>query len=85
MESKQALFHKFITMTKESWTYARLTEEERKRLLDVLSTEFSLYRSDNNRVNRLSDDTYWRILNISYRCYLQGIGYTDFNWREEDN
>lgn len=81
--SKQALFHKSIEMIKQSWTYARLTKEERERLLDVLSTEFGVLRDDNKRLNRLSDDTYWRILYIAYSCYLKGVGYTTSNWREE--
>lgn len=66
----------YIQMTKRSWTYNKMFENEKKTVIAVLSnfaTKDALKGSYRHR---------WNILNAVYRAYLVGIGYNDFKWRE---
>lgn len=67
----------FIGMIKESWTWARLTEKEKK------SFEDSVIWSINQNVIVGTYEQRYRTLNALYHIFLQGVGYTGWKWREE--
>lgn len=69
----------FIGMIKESWTWARLTENEKK------SFEDSVIWSINQNVIIGTYEQRYKILNALYHTFLQGVGYTGWKWREEKN
>ena len=68
----------FINMIKQSWTYAKLTEEEKNRILKVL------YLTQAERCLKGTYKQRWEILQAIYGAYLFGLGYNDFTWREEE-
>jgi hypothetical protein len=67
----------FIERIKESWTWARLTEQEKKRFED------SVIWSINQNVIVGTYKQRYHTLNALYHIFLQGVGYTDWKWREE--
>lgn len=76
-KNKELVLSDFIGMIKESWTYNKMTYEEKERLLDML---------DSNRTKDALKGTYdnrWCVLQAIYGAYLIGIGYDNFNWRED--
>ena len=76
MEKKDIL-NDFIAMVKASWSYQRMTEDEQKRCIELLSSELvkmCLLYNDKHK---------WRILQVVYHAYLDGLGYDGFEWREQ--
>lgn len=77
MKNKEKALDNFIEMTKNSWTYERMTPKEKERLIDMFC---------DIRTRKALKGTYdhrWDILQALYNAYLQGIGYNGGNWREE--
>lgn len=76
MEKEKALEY-FVEMIKNSWTYDKMTEKEKEKLINLLY--------DNRVIDALKGnfDNRYKILNAIYGAYLSGIGYNGFNWREE--
>ena len=75
---KENVLNDFILMIENSWTYARLTEEEKERLKTVLF--------DDIRVEEALKGTCKQrraILHAIYSTFLTAIGYNGFSWREE--
>ena len=76
---KENALNDFYEMIKNSWTYERMTELEKRRLSAALfldmRTEKALKGSYSQR---------WEILQAIYATFLNAIGYTDFGWREEE-
>ena len=73
---KENVFKDHLDMIKNSWTYARLTNEEKERLEELY------YK---NCVRNSIKGTYnqrYETLNILYSVFLSGVGYTNGNWRE---
>lgn len=78
MKNKEQALNDYIEVIRHSWTYERMTKEEQNRLEELLHsnrTEKSLRGTHRQRCN---------IIASIYEAYLLGIGYTDFNWREEN-
>lgn len=74
---KKDFLHDFIIMTKASWTYNKMTEDEKSRCIDLLTSErvkMCLLYNDKHK---------WRILNAVYNAYLLGLGYDGFEWRDK--
>lgn len=69
----------FIEMIKKSWTYEKLTKEEKDNLAIVFFEDVRLEKALKGSYNHR-----WDILQIVYSSFLKGCGYTDFNWREEN-
>ena len=59
-------------MTEQSWTYEKMTEEERKRWRKAL--EHAHLRG--TRQQR------WEIMNDCYFSFLEALEYEPFGWRE---
>lgn len=74
---KEKAFESFMEMTFNSWTYQKMTMEEKKRFIEMMHhvrTQKSLRGNYNQR---------WDTLQAIYGAYLEGIGYSGWNWREE--
>lgn len=73
--NKENAFSDFMEMTRNSWTYGRMTEDEKKRLAKAFEWVdcCGLVGTYKQR---------FAILHIAYNAFLQGIGYTNYNWRE---
>ena len=68
----------FVKMIHNSWTYDRLTEQERDRLDNAFCTSIltcAIYGTYDQR---------WKILDAVYNAFLQGVGYDGPTWREEN-
>lgn len=61
----------FERVTRNSWTWERLTHEEQERFLQV---DFSTIRG--NRHQRIE------AFNTAYKAFLLALGYSPSNWRE---
>ena len=63
-------------MIVKSWTWAKLTNDERNKFGDELNKEAT---------KRIISGTYkqrWEILNALYSMFLEGCGYNGVNWRD---
>lgn len=77
MKNKELAVYDFKEMTQNSWTYAKMTDKEKENWEMLLThTRVSTCLKGNY-------DSRWGILQAIYHTYLIGIGYTDFNWRND--
>ena len=63
-------------MIVKSWTWAKLTNDERNKFGDELNKETT---------KKIISGTYrqrWEILNALYSMFLEGCGYNRGSWRE---
>ena len=63
-------------MIVKSWTWEKLTREERKKFGDELNKETT---------KKIISGTYeqrWETLNTLYSMFLEGCGYNGGNWRD---
>ena len=77
MEKEKALYD-FKVMIEKSWTYEKMTREEKDNWERVLNDVRTITCLKGNY------DTRWNILQALYMSYLIGIGYDSFNWRESE-
>ena len=72
MDNKEtAIQEYFIDVIQKSWTWERLTEEEKQRFLEIDVSR--VYGTAAQRV---------RTFNTVYHAYLLGLGYMPIGWRE---
>lgn len=76
MKNKELAVYDFNEMIKKSWTYEKLTDNEKEKWEMLLINVRTLTCLKGNY------NTRWNILNAIYHSYLIGLGYTDFNWRD---
>lgn len=76
MRTKEQAKQDWLTMIKGSWTWARLTENERKTFSDLLEHPCSAV------VIRGNYDQRWEACEALYHTFLEGLGYTPLDWRE---
>lgn len=76
-KNKENAVKDFMQMIKESWTYARLTQNERS------AWEESVTWAVNQKVVLGKYSQRWATLNALYHTFLSGVGYTGWKWREE--
>lgn len=65
----------FQELILQSWTYEKLTREERNQLFKVF---------EDIRTTQALKGTYyqrWGILQAIYKAFLLGVGYDSFDWR----
>ena len=63
-------------MIAKSWTWAKLTNDERNKFGDELNKETT---------KKIISGTYeqrWKTLNTLYSMFLEGCGYNGGNWRD---
>ena len=78
-KTKEELLKDFKDMIYASWTYKKLTGEEKARFNWALDYAMNL--------NILTNDNSknWIMLSILYNTFLEGVGYEPIGWREETN
>ena len=74
MQDKERAKADFIKMILDSWTFSRLTEQERGRLAEALD----VVRPGGTYEKRIEH------LHDIYHAFLLGVGYTPTGWRETD-
>lgn len=73
-EHENAVYNYFNTVILNSWTWQRLTDDEKERFKTCI--DFSRIKGTaRQRVE-------W--LNMVYAAFLQGVGYKPIGWRETD-
>ena len=73
---KENALENFVKMTEQSWTYEKMTQEEKSRLVEVFyggTVENSLKGTYKQR---------WKILQAVYYGFLMGLDYKPIGWRE---
>lgn len=75
--SKESAFSEYITVIKQSWTWDRLTEQERERCMNAMN-----WVRDQN-ILRGNFEARWDILQAVYSAFLDGVGYKPIGWRED--
>lgn len=76
--TKINILNEYIEILKASWTYAKLTEEEKERFNHIFYSE---QIKDVLKGKKLQ---IYKNLNMVYSSFLAGVGYTGgCNWREE--
>lgn len=75
---KEDTLKDFIEMVYNSWTYAKMTDNEKEQLTNLLQNDGVIREGlKGSYQQRL------KILQIFYIGYLGGLGYNNGNWREE--
>ena len=77
-KNKDNVFTDYLEMIKKSWTYARMTKEEREKIQEILTS---------GRIKEDIKGTYqqrWQALNALYYAFLIGIGYDNADWRGDN-
>lgn len=74
MKYSETVENYFQNVIKKSWTWKRLTEEERQRFINM------------NVFGRIKGNDKTRIewLNTIYESFLFALGYKSFGWRETE-
>lgn len=78
-QEKAALLAEFRTMIGNSWTFERLTEKEKERIMIVLSEKD--FRT--MRALKGTKQQRWNILNAIYSSFLIALDYKPIGWRED--
>ena len=78
MKNKEFVFTDFLEMIQKSWTYERMTEEEKGAISCIILD----YRTTENIKGTYNQR--WKTLNVIYSTYLRGIGYNGADWREKE-
>ena len=79
-QEKTMLFAKFRTMIGNSWTFERLTEEEKERVMTILSEKDSRTMT----VLKGTKQQRWAILQAIYSSFLIALDYKPIGWREKE-
>lgn len=74
MDKENAVYNYFNTIIVKSWTWERLTDDEKERF----KTCIDFIRIKGNQRQRVE------VLNMVYSAFLHGVGYTPTGWRETD-
>lgn len=75
-EKKENAVIDFMNMIKNSWTFKKMTSKEQAKCFETfyfVNDQKALYGTYKQR---------WMQLHMIYDAYLNGLGYTDFEWRE---
>lgn len=76
VKDKNRVMSDFDDMIKNSWTYDKMTKEEKDKWVDVFTSVRTCDAINGTYEQR------WKILQAIYGAYLNGIGYDNFSWRE---
>lgn len=71
-------YYDFMNMVENSWTFDRMTDDERGKCFDAL------HFANSQGAVKGTYNARWMILQAIYNAFLQGLGYTGGNWRETD-
>ena len=73
---KENAYNEWFTMIEQSWTWAKLTDEERGKFRESMDS-WCNYRG----LLRGTWKQRWEILNQMYHIYLEGLGYEHGKFR----
>lgn len=73
-ETQNAVYDYFNTVISRSWSWERLTDDEKERFKACI--DFS--RITGTKHQRI------KVLNMVYSAFLHGVGYKPIGWREPD-
>ena len=76
MKDKNLAKQEYLEMIKQSWTWAKLTEQEKEKFSELLEHPCSAV------VIRGNYDQRWEACEALYHTYLEGLGYKPLEWRE---
>ena len=76
MKDKNLAKQEYLEMIKQSWTWAKLTEQEREKFSELLEHPCSAVVIKGNYDQR------WEACEALYHTYLEGLGYKPLEWRE---
>lgn len=79
MKDKNAAIDCYLKIIYKSWTWDKLTEEERNRFIDQIDFIIRSGHIKGNFARRCM------IMGDLYSMFLYGIGYTNENWRINDS
>jgi len=74
--TKENAIHNFRVMIMNSWTYQRLTEDEKEQILQTIEWG----RTQN--IIRGNFKQRWDIMQLMYTAFLNALGYKPMGWRE---
>ena len=77
MKDKENVLSDYLDMIFKSWTYERLTDEEKTRYIDMVNS------SRTKDILKGDYRTRWNILDGLYSAYLMALDYKPIGWREE--
>lgn len=77
-KEKLDILYEYIIYIKESWTYDRLTKEEKETF------EHIFYSEQIKNILKGNKQQIWQILNMIYYSFLAGVGYSGYKWREKE-
>ena len=77
-ERRTQAFKQFWEITKQSWTYARFTDDEKKELISVI--DFASL----NLPKRATQEEMYKTFYCCYRAFLYALGYRKdpIDWRK---
>lgn len=78
MKDKSRALDDYKEVIYQSWTYGKLTTEEKERLEKTLNNESIKECLKGNYYQRID------IIRAVYTTFLYGVGYSGFNWRKEE-
>lgn len=67
----------FLRMIYNSWTFAKMTQQEKAQILKIISEPITENATKGTHAQR------WAIYQALYNAFLIAIGYTGAGWREE--
>jgi hypothetical protein len=77
MRANEHAKENWIEMIKQSWTWGRLTQEERTKFLELLEHPCSAV------VIKGTYNQRWEACEALYHTFLEGLGYKPLEWREQ--
>ena len=75
---KENAKYNFNDMIQKSWTFNKLTKEERETWHHIITSP------QLEQALKGGYDTRWHILQVVYSSFLAGVGYNGANWRENE-
>ena len=75
-KNKEEAIKLYIDMIKKSWTYDKLTDDEKARLNYVFKW------SEEQGLIKGSFKDRWDTLQVLYTSYITALGYSPLGWRE---
>ena len=78
-QNRLKTINEYTDMISQSWTWARLTKEEKDKFTDWVYAQRFVETINGTRKQR------WNILNNYYCMFLEGVGYQPIGWREHED
>lgn len=74
---KENAWNDFLEIVKNSWTFKKMAKEEKERWNNTIENIRIINNLKGNYKQRIE------FLNCIYFAYLDGLGYSGFDWREQ--